>query len=123
MVDIGNLIRAAHHLSLQRLRNIVAGVTQNTQPHLMGQIQPGTVLFQHVHDPQTLLIVAEGLADAAAQGVLSGMAKGGMPQVVSHGNRLGQILIQAQRPDNGARNPGHLQRMGHAGTVMVSLRA
>ena len=37
-------------------------------------------------------------------------------------NGFRQVLIQLQRPGNRAGNLRHLQRMGQAGPVMVSLR-
>ena len=36
------------------------------------------------------------------------VAKGGVPQVVTQGNGLGEILIQLQRPGNGAGDLRHL---------------
>ena len=67
MVDIGNLVRAADNLTLQRLRPGFPCVAHNTHAHLIGKIQALPVLFQHVHHPQALLIVVEGLAHALGQ--------------------------------------------------------
>ena len=51
------------------------------------------------------------------------MAEGGVAQIMPHGDGLGQILVQAQGTGHGAGNPGHLQGVGHAGTVVISFRA
>ena len=123
VIDIGNLVRTPHHLPLQRLRDVIAGVPQDAQPHFVGQVQTHAVLFQIVHHPQALLVMTEGLAQAIGEGCLTGMTKGGVPQVMPHGNGLCQILVQSQRPGHGAGNAGHFQRVGHAGAVVVSLRA
>ena len=48
------------------------------------------------------------------------MPKRGMPQVVPQGDGLCQVLIEAQRPRDGARDLHNLQRMRHALAEMVS---
>ena len=50
------------------------------------------------------------------------VAEGGVPQIVSQGDRLGQILVQRQAPGNGPRDTADLQSVGHAGAVVVPLR-
>ena len=45
-----------------------------------------------------------------------------MTQVVAQGDGLGQILVEPQAPGNGPGDAGHLQGVGHAGAVVVSLR-
>ena len=52
---------------------------------------------------------------------LSCMSKGGMTQIVPQCNGLSQILIEGQGPGNGAGDAADLQRMGHAGAVVVAL--
>lgn len=51
------------------------------------------------------------------------MPERGMPQVVPQGDGLCQVLIEAQRPRNGARNLHDLQRMRHALAEMSPLGA
>ena len=43
---------------------------------------------------------------------LAGVAKGRMPQIVTHGNRLGERLVEAQGTRDGARDLRHLQGVG-----------
>ena len=50
------------------------------------------------------------------------MAEGRMPQIVSERDRLGQVLIQAQRPRHGARDLLHLERMRQPRAVMCAGR-
>jgi len=50
------------------------------------------------------------------------VAEGGMAQVVSEGNRLGKIFVEAQGASNGARNLGDFEGMGQASAVVVGLR-
>ena len=88
-----------------------------------GQIQTRTVIFQHIHHPQALLIVAKRLTQAVRQRAFTGVAEGGVAQIMAQGNGLRQILIQRQRSGDGSADPGDLQGMGHAGTIVITLRA
>ncbi len=77
--------------------------------------------FQPVHHPQALPVVAKALGGKLVQGPLSGVAKGGVAQVVGQGNGLGKVLVKPQGPGNGAGNLGDLQGVGEPGAVVVSL--
>ena len=57
------------------------------------------------------------------QDPFAGVSKGRMAQIMSQGNGLSQILVQAQGAGNGTGNLCHFQRMGQTGTVMVTLRS
>ena len=94
MIHIGNLVRPADDLPFQGFRDVRAGVAQNAQPDLVGQVQTLSVLFQAVHHPQALLIVPEGFAPTLGQGRFSGMAEGRVAQIVAHGDGLRQILVK-----------------------------
>ena len=96
---------------------------QNTHTHLVGQVQTPAIVFQIIHHPEALLIVPEGLSDAAGQRRLTGVAKGRMSQVMPHGDGLGKILVQAQGPCHGAGDPRDLQRVRHTGAVVIPLRS
>ena len=66
--------------------------------------------------------MVEGLTDHLGQGKFAGVAKGGVAQIVTHGDGLRQILVQRQGSRNRPGNPGDLQCMGHTGAVMVTFR-
>ena len=53
--------------------------------------------------------------------VLAGVAERRMAEVVRQRDRLGQILVQPQRPRQRPRDLRHLQRMGQPGAVVVAL--
>ena len=61
-------------------------MAQNSQADFVTQIQPLAIFFQNVHHPQRLLVVPEWLAQDLAEGIFTGMAKGGVSQVVSQSN-------------------------------------
>ena len=48
------------------------------------------------------------------------MAEGRVAQVVGQGNRLGQVLVEPQRPGDGAADGGHFNRVGQPGTEVVA---
>ena len=98
-------------------------MAQNSQSDFICQIQAFSVIFQIIHNPEALLVVTEGLAQADGQCRFPCMAKGGVAQVVAHGDGFCQIFVESQRPGHGPGNPGHLQGVGHAGAVVVSLGA
>lgn len=52
----------------------------------------------------------------------SGVAEGGVAKVVGEADGLGQVLIEPQRPGDGAGDLGDFQRVGQAGAVEVALR-
>ena len=122
VVDVGDLVGVAHQLPLQGLRHRSGGVAENAVPHLIAQVQPGAVPLQAVHHPQGLLIVAEAPLHHPAQRPLSGVAKGGVAQIVGQGGGLGEVLVQPQRPGHAPGNSRHLQGVGHTGAVVVPLR-
>ena len=69
--------------------------------------------------------MAEAAAAALTQGgverVLAGVAEGRVAEIVAEPDRLGQVLVQAQRPGDRAGDPAGLQRMGEPGPVVVAL--
>src|SRR5215207_4425998 len=42
-----------------------------------------------------------------------------VPEIVAKPDRLDQVLVEEERPANGARDLGHLKGMGEAGPVVV----
>ena len=66
--------------------------------------------------------MAEAALHPVVQSPFSRVAEGGVPQVVPQGDRLGQILVEPERPRDGAGDLGNLERMGEPGAVMIPLR-
>src|SRR4029077_15086392 len=71
-----------------------------------------------------LLVVPEAgaqpLAQTLVEGLLAGVAERRVPHVVPEPDRLGQILVQAQRSGHAARNSGRLERVRHARPEVVA---
>jgi len=90
------------------------------------KVQPvefGITAFERRDDPERLGIVVEAAIGPhpAIERPLTGMAKGRMAEIVNQRDRLGQILIEPQRPGKGAGDLRYLDRMGQPRAEMVAL--
>ena len=121
VVDIGDVVGQPDHLALQRGGGLPLGVAEDAVAHLPGQVQPLSVFFQTLHHPQGLLIVSKAAGHQLVKGPLTGMSERGVPQIVSQGDGLGQVLVEGKRPGNGSGDSGDLQGVGHSGAVVVAL--
>ena len=96
-------------------------MAEDAVSHLSGQVQAPPVPLQLFHHPHALLAVDKPDGGGLPQGVLPGVPKGGMAQVVAHGDGLDEVLVQAQAPSHRPGNLVYLQGMGEAGAVVVPL--
>ena len=122
VIQIGHVIAQPHHHRLPALLRVAGGMGQDPDTGLPAQIETAAILFDAVHHPQGLLVMAEPPGINPIERPLPGMSEGCVPQVVTQSNGLRQIFIEHQRPRHRARQPGDLQRVGQARAVMVALR-
>ena len=59
MIDVSDLVGQADHLALQGLRHVRPGVAEDPPADLIAEVQAVAAVFQPVHHPQRLLVVAE----------------------------------------------------------------
>ena len=89
------------------------------------RLRPGAVALEHVDHPQRVLVVLEAAAAALAQRrverLLAGVAEGRVAEVVAEPDRLGQVLVEAERAGDRAGDPARLQRVGEPGPVVIAL--
>jgi len=107
-------------------RIVVGTVLQNAFAAFEGEVQPVEIrvaLFEFVDHPQRLQIVFEAaeILHAFVQRILSGVSEGRMSQVMREANRLGQHLVEIERPGDRARDLRHLERMRQARAIVVAL--
>ena len=103
MVHVGDLIGIADHPALLGAApGLSVAVRQDALPHLLGEVQTAALPLQQGHHPHTLGGVVEVGVVNILQGVFPGVAKGGVAQVVPQGDSLGEVLVEAQRPAQGA---------------------
>ena len=100
-------------------------MVEDAVAHLLGQVEAATVALQHLDHAQRVLVVLEAAVAALAQGsverLLAGMAKRRVAEIVTEPDRLGQVLVEAERAGDGASDPAGLQRVGQPGPVVVAL--
>ena len=61
------------------------------------------------------------LAQRGVESALAGVAEGRVAEVVAEPDRLGQVLVEAERPRDGAGDPAGLEGVGEPGPVVVAL--
>ena len=121
-IHIGNLIRQAHNLALQRMGNRLGLVIEDTVTHLPCQVQPLSVFLQFLHDAHALLIVFKTAFIDLIQNKFPRMAKRRVSQIMAQRNGLHQILVHPQCLGDGSGILRHLQCVGHAGPIMIPHR-
>ena len=93
---------------------------------LPGEIEAvivGVAALEAGDDAQGLGVVVEAAESrhAVVEGVLAGVAEGGVAEVVRERERLGEILVEAEGSREGPGDLPDLDRMGQAGAEMVAL--
>ena len=124
VVDVGDAVDQLDDPPLQGRRPVRAGVVEDAVAHLLGQVQALAVALQHVDHPQRVDVVLEAVPAALAQRrverVLAGVAEGRVAEVVAEPDRLGQVLVEAERAGDRAGDPAGLEGVGEAGAVVVA---
>ena len=101
-------------------------VLENPLPAFEGEVEAvetGILLLQPVHHPQRLDVVLEAtpLGHAVVEGLLPGVAEGGVPKIVGQGDGLGEILVEPHGTGDGAADLRHLEGVGETGAVEIPL--
>ncbi len=101
-------------------------VLDQTFQRLPGEIEPveaRIAALERGHHAQGLRIVIEAAKrfEAFVERTLAGMAERRMTEIVGERQRLGQILVEAERAGQRAGDLRHFERVGEAGAVMVAL--
>ena len=93
--------------------------------HLPREVEPAPVALEPLDDAQRMLVVPEAAAAALAQHrverLLARMAERRVPEVVPEPDRLDEVLVQAKRAPDAARDTGRLERVREPRAEMVAL--
>ena len=128
VVDIGDAVGDANDLAFERVRRsrrgmgdagAELGVTKNAVADVIGQVETASVPFQVIDDAQALLVVAEA-GEGFRQGRFTGVAEGGVTEIVAETDGLDEVLIEAERPTDGAGDLRHFEGVGEPGAVVVA---
>ena len=85
------------------------------------RFRPSTVVLEVLDDAQALLVVLEGPAEERRERLLAEMTERRVPQVVAERDRLGEVLVEAERPGGGAGDLRDVERVGQPHPVVVAL--
>ena len=93
---------------------------------LPGEVEPvefGVAALQPRHHAQRLRIVVEAAPrrHLFVERILAGMAERRVAEIMDQRDRLGEILVAAQRARQRAGDLRHLDRVGEPGAVVVAL--
>lgn len=132
MAQVGDNISIADNAALGGFRQvppisgnhlaIALGVFGNAVTHLIGQIQALATVFQGIDHPQALPVMGKAAGHQFIEDGFTGMAEGGMTEIMAVGNGLDQIFIESHGASDGAGYLAHLQGMGEPGPVMIAGR-
>ena len=133
VVDVGDQVGDAHDLAFDRARakrrrhahrraRLPLRVLGDAVADFPGEIQAAAVVLEHVDDAQALFVVIESAGHQAVDDPLAGMAERRMTEVVTEGDRFGQLFVQPQHLGDGARDLRHLEGVREPGPVMIAGR-
>ena len=116
------MVAQPHDDGLAALLGMALCVGKNADARFLAEIEPPAVLFDAVHHAQRLLVMPEAGAVNFVECPLPGVAERRVAEIVAESDSLAQILVEPQRPPDGARKARYLQRVREPGAVMVALR-
>jgi hypothetical protein len=126
VVDVRDPIDEPHHPALERQGLLRPRVVEDPVAHRLRKVEPPPVALQYVHHPKGLTVVPEApsgaLAERRIQGLLANVPERRVAEVVAQPDRLGEVLVQLQRPRHGSRDPARLERVRKPRLVVVTLR-
>ena len=104
---------------------VIAGVLDDALPYAKGEVEAakgGVPLLEPRNDAQGVEVVVEAQAvglEGVVEGLLAGVAKGRMANVVDQCEGLGQLGVEAQGGGQGAGDLGDLEGVGEAAAEVV----
>ena len=104
VIDVCDAVGNPDNAPLQRLCRCSAGVAENAISHFICKVQTLSVVFQKIHNPDTLLKMPKSIGHNAVERPFAGMAERGMTEIMTKRDGFGKILIEAQGTGNGAGN-------------------
>ena len=108
---------------LERLRLARPGVVEDAVADFLGQVEPAAVALDHVDDAQRVLVVPKPEAEALFQLAVrasSPVCPNGVCRGRAQPDRLDEILVQAERAGDPARDARRLERVGEARSEVVA---
>ena len=121
VVHIRDAIRHGDDASLEGFGANGPCVAEYTIAHLGHKVQASPAVLDRLDHAKALLVVAEALRTDLIERAFARMAEGRVAEIVAERDRLGQILVQAERPCDRPRDLRDLERVGQPCAVVVAL--
>ena len=87
--------------------------------HFPRQVQPLTIILEHVDYTEALLVMVEAAGDEVVEHTLAGVAEWGVTEVMAKCDRLGELFIQPQHLGNAAGDLRHLERVRQPRAIVI----
>ena len=94
-------------------------MTKDAIAHRLGQVQSDAVLLELVNNPKALLVVPESGNDCSHR-PLPGMTEWRVAKIMTHADRLDQVLVEPQCSPDGTGDLGNFERVRQAGANVIS---
>ena len=125
VVDVGDPVDQPHDPPLERRRLRRPGVIEDPVANRLGQVEPVAVALELVDDAQRVPVVLKAVGTVVAQRLverlLADVAERRVAEVVPEADRLGQILVEPERPGHGAGDEAGLERVREPGPIVIAL--
>jgi hypothetical protein len=131
VVDVADHVRDPDDLAFEGRRHILflpvedltpaLGVAGDAVSNFEGQVQALALVFELLDHPEALEIVVESAGEELGQGLLARVAERRVADVVAQGDRLGQVLVQAERLGDRPADGRDFEGVGQARAVMVAV--
>ena len=119
VAEIGDAVGNADDPPLKRARHPLARVVQDAVADRAREVQPASAALEDLDHAQALLVVRKMSGDLRHH-CLACMPERRMPDIVSEGDRLRQVLVETQPARDRARDLRHLERVRHARPIVVA---
>ncbi len=114
--------RAMLGVGADRHAALALRVPRDAVAHFPRQVEPLPLVLEDVDYPQALLVVIESARNEIVEDALAGMAERRVPQIVTEGDRLGELLVEPEHLRNAPGDLRHLERMREARSIMIARR-
>ena len=131
VVHVRREVGDTHNLPFERFRSLgrrhadrgsalALRVMRDAVTHFPGQVQPVAIVFEHIDDPEALLIVVESAGNELVEHALARVPERRVPEIVAKRDRLGELLVQLQHLRDGPRDLRDLERVRQPGAIVIA---
>jgi hypothetical protein len=95
---------------------------KDTVNNFHGQVETSSIFLQFLYDSQALIDMMKTSRQEFSKDTLTGMAEGRMAEVMTQGNRFGEVFVQAQGSSHSPGDLAYFKGMSQSGSVVVPFR-